>query len=427
MSTKLWRSIDSVVMLTWSDWKTEPRSNRYHFATRFARHVPVFFVQPDSIWRKVWLEKAGPNITIVHAPITYGIDEAQGLASALYEAGCRKPMLWIYNVLFEAYIRRSNAVLRIMHATEDYFTQPKGWAVADQSISEPLIRTLEHLDLLVAVSTGVLNSYTAERRYTGPTLLLENGCDSKFWYETRAFDYQPTKEGRPVALFQGGINKRLDFLLLVGLARCLPSWEFWFCGKVGFRSDGWTELRRLPNVRYFGVQTVDGVASLARKANVGLIPFQQDELIRRSLPLKAYEYVACGMPVVSVPIDALANRSHLFCFASNVEEFASALEQLQSTRSDPSAVDCRLVAAAAASYDQRFDLLVQALTSHLELPQNRNTLRYTNPEPAIDPLGRYKKLRIRTLATLKHLAVKVPGLRRTVRAVKRLLINGNVT
>jgi hypothetical protein len=371
MSTRLWRDIDSVVMLTWSDWKTEPRSNRYHFATRFARHVPVFFVQPDSASGEVWLEQAASNITIVHAPVTHGVVEAQELAANLYKAGCHKPMLWIYNVFFEPYIHRSNAVLRVMHATEDYFTQPKDWAVAEASVFEPLMRTLEHTDILVAVSAGVLDSYTAEGRYTGLTLLLENGCDSQFWRETRAFEYQPATKGQRVALFQGGINKRLDFPLLIALARRLPDWEFWFCGGATSRPKGWRQLRTLSNVRYFGVQTVEGIATLAQQASVGLIPFQQDELIRRSLPLKAYEYVACGMPVVSVPIDALASRPDLFHFAMTVEEFALALEQVHSTRSDPVAVERRLAAAAAECYDKRFDVLIETLTGRIERLQNR--------------------------------------------------------
>ena len=358
-------------MLTWSDWNTEPRSNRYHFATRFACHVPVFFVQPDSVSGRVWLEEAAQNITIVHAPGTYDLDQAQELASTLYRAGCHKPMLWIYNVLFEAYIHRSNAVLRVMHATEDYLTGPKGWAVGDPSVREPLIRTLDYIDLLVAVSQGVLDSYTENGPYAGPTLLLENGCDWKFWYETRAFEYQATAENQPIALFQGGINKRLDFPLLIALARRLPKWQFWFCGGAGSRPDGWNELRRMDNVRYFGVQTVEGIATLARQATVGLIPFQQDELIRRSLPLKAYEYVACGMPAVSVPIDALANRPDLFRFATDAEDFALALEQLHPTRGDPAAVQLRLAAAADRSYDKRFDCLVETLEQHVEKVENR--------------------------------------------------------
>src|SRR6185312_7141409 len=68
-------AIDSVVMVTSSDWKTEPRSNRYHFATRFARCVPVFFVQPDSTSDKIWLEALPQGIKLLHVPARYGSED----------------------------------------------------------------------------------------------------------------------------------------------------------------------------------------------------------------------------------------------------------------------------------------------------------------------------------------------------------------
>jgi hypothetical protein len=283
-------------------------------------------------------------------------------------------MLWIYNIFFEQYIHCSNAVLRVMHATEDYFTRPKGWAVADPSLGAPLMRALNDIDLLVAVSAGVLDSYVKAGGYKGRTLLLENGCDSKFWLESRAFEFDRSADGRPIALFQGGINKRLDFPLLINLVNRLPDWRFWFCGISHTLPDGWNELCSHPNVQYFGVQTPEGIAFLARKASVGLIPFQQDELIRRSLPLKAYEYAACGLPVVSVPIDALAHRPDLFRFATTAEGFATALNDLAPTRRDPTAIKTRLAAAAAECYENRFDLLLETIRRLIERRMNRRGL-----------------------------------------------------
>nr|WP_246191502.1 glycosyltransferase [Aureimonas leprariae] len=285
-------------------------------------------------------------------------------------------MLWIYNIFFEEYIHRSNALVRVLHATEDYFTKPEGWAVADPSIRAPLIRVLADVDLLVAVSQGVLDSYVGAGGYKGTTLLLENGCDSKFWLESGAYRFDAPPDDRPVALFQGGINKRLDFPLLIALAKRLPEWRFWFCGNENAQDTGWDELRSLPNVRYFGTQSVEGIAFLARKSSVGLIPFQQDELIRRSLPLKAYEYVACGMPVVSVPIDALAARDDLFSFATDAESFARKLEEVRTSRSDDAAVERRLAAAAFECYENRFTLLNETLQRYAEKRAGRQVFGY---------------------------------------------------
>jgi len=370
---KLWgEAVDSVIMLTWSDWKTEPRSNRYHYATRFARHVPVFFVQPDSLSGKIWFEQIELNIRIVHVPASYGAEEAQELATALYRAGCRKPLLWIYNVHFEEYIRRSNALVRVLHATENYFTSDEDWE-APASVRDPLKRVLDGIDLLVAVSRGVLDDYLVKGGYNGSFLLSENGCDALFWHQSGAYECSPVMHHRPVAFYQGGINKRLDFPLLISLARRLPTWEFWFCGNAESDPEGWADLKSLPNVRYFGIQSVEGIASLARQSVVGLIPFEQNEFIRVSLPLKAYEYVACGMPVVSVPIDSLARRSDLFRIAVNADEFAQALEELAPTRGEPGAIEHRLAAAAAESYDKRFDILIDTLARYVERVKNRRT------------------------------------------------------
>src|SRR6185436_11667586 len=118
---------DAVVMLTWSDWHREPRSNRFHYATRFARELPVIFVQPD-------LEGGTPvtepvpdhNIVILHVSKTYGADQTHSLANALAELGVLCPLLWIYNVLFEHFIPRANAPLRVYHATEDYLGPNEG-------------------------------------------------------------------------------------------------------------------------------------------------------------------------------------------------------------------------------------------------------------------------------------------------------------
>ena len=37
---------DAIVFLIWPGWKTELRANRWHYASRWARHLPVILVQP---------------------------------------------------------------------------------------------------------------------------------------------------------------------------------------------------------------------------------------------------------------------------------------------------------------------------------------------------------------------------------------------
>lgn len=349
-------------MLTWSDWHTEPRSNRYHYATRFARHLPVYFVQPDGEEASLRFEPAAEaNITLVHVPGIYNEANAKLLDVALRTRGVFRPLQWIYNTFFDDYIQISKPRLRVYHATEDYVTPSNGLRAARPEVIAPTCRVLERVDLLIAVSDGVAAAYRKHAAYGGPSLTLPNGCDYGFWNAAGACNHVAPDNGARVVLFQGGINARLDYQLLIGLVDRLPDWEFWFCGWDHEAPREWRALSARSNVRYFGRLSVEAMATLAKQALVGIIPFKQDPWIERSLPLKAYEYIACGLPVVSVPIDALRDRGELFAIETTAEGFAAAIERLATTRNEPQALTARDKAAREQSYDRRFSEAVAGI------------------------------------------------------------------
>lgn len=388
--------IDSVVMLTWSDWHTEPRSNRYHYATRFARHWPVYFVQPDGEGDTVTFEPVeGHNITLVHIAADYGPAQSARLAAALRERNISNPLVWIYNAFLAPAGSRLNPKLCVFHATEDYISPDLALLALSGDIRADIHKALSQCDLIVAVSEGVAESYRNHAGFRGPVVTLPNGCDFSFWEKTGASAYVPPPNGADVALFQGGINGRLDYKLLTALAKRLPEWEFWFCGKSVDGGAGWADLQKLPNVRGFGLLSSEGIADLARQSRIGLIPFQQDGLMRRSLPLKAYEYLACGLPVVTIPIDALLTEPDLFAAGRTAEEFAIAIERLAASRTAPEQVARRLDAARAASYEHRFAQLLDTLSEQLE--------RRSRAQPRLNVLMLYDDRSTRVGTILEHL------------------------
>lgn len=370
--TSLHSEFDAVVMLTWSNWHKNPRSNRYHYATRFARELPVIFVQPDLDEETFKIEKVvDHNITILYVSRIYNAKQTSILMEAISLLGSKRPLLWIYNVFFENYVRRAFSPMRIYHATEDYLGPTDSFAVSGDGVREPLKRVLQHTDLLVSVSAGVAQSYGKYGAYGGASVVLRNGCDFDFWEASAAADYRPPQSNAKVVLFQGGINIRLDFDLLLSLTEMMPDWEFWFCGHRFDVPPDWEHLKKRPNVRDFGFVTPEEIAALSRQALVAIIPFKQDVVLRRSLPLKAYEYVACGLPVVTTPIDELAAEKHLFQFATTASEFAAAIEAASSTRTDVNRLEERRKGASLRSYDHRFLELKEAIPAALSARRER--------------------------------------------------------
>jgi glycosyltransferase involved in cell wall biosynthesis len=354
---------DAVVMLTVSDWKTEPRSNRYHYATRFAAAGHrVIFVQPDRASGYQFEPSGIDGIELLHVPEPFGPEQSAAIALALSERRVLRPLLWIYSANYIDAVVRIHAPLRVLHATEDYF-MPELRRQQLPGFYERLGRLFARLDLLVAVSQGVLTSYQQQGGYRGEALLLENGCDFKHIREIVEVLPAVDRSGSPpLAFYQGGINYRLDFALLLELARSKRDWSFEFCGKVYNPGPIWKELLALPNVHYVGELAHEEVMERAARATVGLMPFCQVPFIQKvSLPLKAFEYAACGLPVVTVPIDALVRWPDLFLAATDAAGFGTEMERARAMHADGAAMRQKLALAAQQDYDGRFRQLEEEL------------------------------------------------------------------
>jgi hypothetical protein len=355
------RGYDGVLMLTWSDWHTEPRSNRYHYATRFARSRPVLFIQPTlEIGSNPRVDAVAPNIEVVALPSRLDGACVVYVLELLRARGIKQPLLWLYSSNhYDRLIRALPNALLVYHATEDYLTPWPHWTDFHVALADSVRRLLSKVDMMVAVSDSVADVYR-EAGYSGPLIVARNGCDAAF-FESIA-DAVPLAKTN-VCVYQGGINARLDFQLLLEVVQRLRKWEFWFCGEDTSAPAAWKELTAEPNVRYLGRLEPEQFGHRMCEATVGIIPFVDEDGIRVSLPLKAYEYVACGLPVVSVPIHALEVEPQLFTLVSGAADFATAIEQVAPTRMDPALRQRRRAAAALSSYDLRFAEVDQALSA----------------------------------------------------------------
>ena len=404
---KLTEHFDAVLMLTWSNWKTEPRSNRYHYATRFAKTLPVLFLQHCyQNASSIQVEPSGTdNIDLVQVSCEISPDQVKDIRSLLIARGIKRPLVWIYDsIYYQPLIKALPLAFRVYHATEDYLTKSNGWNGNISYIEKPLKSLLQQIDFMVACSSAVSKSYIDSGGYRGTYALIENGCDAE-WYLSLAPErpFLHDKNRKPIIIFQGGINNRLDYALLLELSQRLPDWELRFCGAAQ-PSRSWQTILGQQNVNYLGELTAEEVAEQMRLATVGIIPFIQDQWIRNSFPLKAYEYVACGLPVVSVPITSLERDPALFTFASTAAEFEQAVRTAALQRSDPELLKKRKAAALANSYDDRFILmekqLLKAQTAARDYPtllriailyDNGAALQINTITEHLEALGKYSQ------------------------------------
>lgn len=154
---------------------------------------------------------------------------------------------------------------------------------------------------------------------------IPNGVDLNFFsrpQNPQEFSDLP----QPFAVYAGIIQERLDVALLSSVAQSLPSVHFILAGPVWENLDI-QKLEAEPNVRFIGPVPYTKLPNLFSRASLGIIPHHVNRFTQSMNPLKMYEYLAAGLPVVSTPVSGTEQFSQGVRVATTPTEFSLAVTQ----------------------------------------------------------------------------------------------------
>jgi glycosyltransferase involved in cell wall biosynthesis len=205
------------------------------------------------------------------------------------------------------------------------------------------------------------------------TRIVRNACDPAHFGPAvaRTLPREPVVVG-----FFGGIHDWFDTGLVADLARLRPHWEIRLIGDT-YRADV-EALRALPNVRLLGEMPYADLPRLVSAFHAGIIPFKINPLTEAADPVKAYEMLAAGLPVVAVDLPELRRLEPMIAVAHGAAEFAARIEE--HLDEPPEARMQRLEVARRESWTDRFLALRQAMD---EAPGGARR----RPAPSVDNLS----------------------------------------
>lgn len=234
-----------------------------------------------------------------------------------------------------------------------------GFAGVPPAVEAAEEELLARADLITATSEVLLEGARAAR---APSALLPNAVDlSAFPEPARRFD-PPVRVG-----YVGALASWFDAAEVARLAAARPGWRVVLAGRV---EDARVEaLRCLPNVELAGEIPHRDVPAFLRGLHALVVPFLDLPLTRAVDPVKLYEGLAAGLPVVSRPLPALQRWPEplVYCAAdgSLLEPLERALAQ-----DGPAAARLRRRAVAAQTWRARADTLL-ALVAGLDRRSSR--------------------------------------------------------
>ena len=198
---------------------------------------------------------------------------------------------------------------------------------------------------------------------------VSNGVDYKLFSkaireDTRVPDDIASIPG-PIIGVVGSLDENLDLELMTYLASCYPAWSFVFIGPISTRPLGYLsgfqkklgEFREYSNVYFLGSRSQDILPNYLKAISVGIIAYKVDLAGISRDPLKAYEYLAAGKPVVSVDIPALRTDDSLIRIAKSPQEFGLHIEECLSDTNNAMLIQKRQLYAQLHSWECKVETL----------------------------------------------------------------------
>lgn len=127
--------------------------------------------------------------------------------------------------------------------------------------------------------------------------------------------------------YYGYLAEWMDYDLVAWLAQKHPDFEFVFIGKAIHDT---SRIEKLPNVHLLGLKPYNELFDYAKFFDVATIPFVVNEKMDCVSPIKFYEYLALGKPIVSSSMPEVYYYSTQCSFvfnALNSDEFSFYLER----------------------------------------------------------------------------------------------------
>ena len=334
-----------IVCFSTSEWDNLQWTNRQNLMSRLARKYEVLYIDPGIQSKRYYKRKLLKNplhflftwwkqadgVTVL-SPVLLFLYRGPHLLRALswfilkkivshYLAGKEEIIFWYYSP--EAFVRTGDmpAVLKVYDCVDFYEESP--YYGQREKEKERFLnlekQTLKVVDLTIFTSKPLADN---KGKFAKNYILEENVADVAIFKEKATFKRHHPGD-RIDVFYVGAINShKVDLTLIQKLDK--EGFAVTMIGPIG----GWgssdnIDPQNLQNVRFLGPKDHEELPGYIAESNVCIIPYNINGYTRGVFPLKLFEYLASGKPVVSTALPSLADYDTLIYLSDDHDSFIS--------------------------------------------------------------------------------------------------------
>lgn len=376
---------ENIVILSSDDWGW--KTSKYQLSTRFARDNKVLFVSSvgfrsataskqdfSRVFTKLQkfikgIERVAPSLYVLTPlVIPFRKHSVVNLINkiilnlqihyALHKLKIEEPYLFVFSQNWLDIARNAKRKKLIYYCVDEH----SGFNGINSLQFMQNDKIMAQLADVVICSSRKLE--TQKKGINSNTYYIPHGVNYKLfsravYEETLAIPSDVALICTPILGFYGHISYDwVDCTLLKYIAAVKPEWTILLIGKYSMKPD---EFIKYNNIKILGERDYEELPAYSKAFTVGIIPFIKSDLTDNCNPLKLYEYLSAGLPVVSTDIPEVQQYENLVHIASSKEEFLSLCETALNA-STKILKEMRSIAMAHSSWDDRVNQIYQIIS-----------------------------------------------------------------
>ncbi len=284
------------------------------------------------------------------------------VASAAKELGFRNPLLWLNPHTAEHMVGRMGERASLYDITDDWASLTQTDRLRRRTIIQDE-RLCHHADATIVCSP---NLEELKRGITRRIYLVQNGVDAEK-YEQAIDDTNPLHDRtraweKPVYGYTGSLHSdRVDIDLVEQVGSRLEAGSLVFLGPNMLDGRDRARLEANPRICLEGPASYHDLPGLMRAFDVCITPHRVTPFTESLNPIKLFEYLAVGKPIVSTSVAGFRDYPELVCIADSPAAFLSAL--LGAAHEPPHLRGARRAEARLHTWDARVAAIARVIES----------------------------------------------------------------